>query len=90
MGPIIGGPLLQQFGPSGLLVLAAPALLIGLNAAWRLKKPMIAPRQTVKENIGLWVWNQIWKVVHYRLGDRCCIAGMGPAKYQYLSAQVSE
>lgn len=52
MGPIIGGPLLQQFGPSGLLVLAAPALIIGLNAAWRLKLPQIAPRQTVKENIG--------------------------------------
>jgi FSR family fosmidomycin resistance protein-like MFS transporter len=52
MGPILGGPLLQQFGPSGLLVLAAPALLIGMNAALRLKKPQIAPRQTVKENVG--------------------------------------
>jgi MFS transporter, FSR family, fosmidomycin resistance protein len=49
MGPIIGGPLLQQFGPAGLIVLAAPAILIGLNAGWRLKKPMVAPRQVIKE-----------------------------------------
>ena len=37
-GPIIGGPLLTLFGPTGLLFLAAPALLIGLNAAWQLQK----------------------------------------------------
>ena len=49
LGPIIGGPLLQQYGPTGLLVLAAPALAIGLNAAWRLKKPLTAPRQAVKK-----------------------------------------
>jgi MFS transporter, FSR family, fosmidomycin resistance protein len=51
MGPIVGGPLLQQFGPAGLLVLVAPALVIGLNAAWRLKKPQAVPRQTAKEEI---------------------------------------
>ncbi len=45
MGPIIGGPLLQEFGPVGLLVLAAPALVIGLNASWRLRSPLTAPRQ---------------------------------------------
>jgi len=37
-GPIIGGPLLTLFGPTGLLFLAAPALPIGLNAAWQLQK----------------------------------------------------
>ena len=51
MGPIVGGPLLQQFGPVGLLVLVAPALVIGLNAAWRLKKPLIAPKLAVTEEI---------------------------------------
>jgi MFS transporter, FSR family, fosmidomycin resistance protein len=51
MGPIIGGPLLQQFGPPGLLVLAAPALLIGLNAGWRLKEPLTAPKASGKEKV---------------------------------------
>lgn len=36
MGPIAGGPLLEHFGPPGLLVLAIPALVIGLNASFRL------------------------------------------------------
>ena len=49
MGPIVGGPLLQHFGPIGLLYLAAPALVIGMNAAWRLGQPLTAPRQTGKE-----------------------------------------
>ena len=49
MGPIVGGPLLQQFGPVGLLALVAPAVVIGLNAAWRLKKPLTASRQAAKE-----------------------------------------
>lgn len=44
MGPIAGGPLLQHFGPVGLVVLAAPALVIGINAAWRLHKPLVAPQ----------------------------------------------
>lgn len=43
MGPILGGPLLQRFGPVGLLLLAVPALTIGLNAAWRLRVPAKAP-----------------------------------------------
>ena len=51
MGPIVGGPLLQQFGPAGLLVLVAPALVIGLNAAWRLKKPLTVSRQAVEEQV---------------------------------------
>jgi FSR family fosmidomycin resistance protein-like MFS transporter len=37
-GPIIGGPLLTLFGPTGLLILAASALPIGLNVAWQLRK----------------------------------------------------
>jgi len=51
VGPIVGGPLLQQFGPTGLLTLVAPALVIGLNASWRLKTPLIAPRQVVNAGI---------------------------------------
>jgi len=51
IGPVVGGPLLQQFGPAGLLMLAAPALVIGLNAAWRLKKPLTAPREAMKEGM---------------------------------------
>ncbi len=45
IGPIAGGPLLQHFGPTGLLLLAAPALVIGLNASWRLRHPLTVPRQ---------------------------------------------
>jgi FSR family fosmidomycin resistance protein-like MFS transporter len=37
VGPIVGGPLLDIFGPVGLLILAAPALVIGINAAWQLR-----------------------------------------------------
>jgi FSR family fosmidomycin resistance protein-like MFS transporter len=44
LGPIAGGPLLQHFGPIGLLWLAAPALVIGLNAAWRLRATAPAPK----------------------------------------------
>ncbi len=44
MGPIVGGPLLQYFGPIGLLVLALPMLAVGLNAAWRLKTPAQMPK----------------------------------------------
>jgi FSR family fosmidomycin resistance protein-like MFS transporter len=45
IGPIAGGPLLQHFGPTGLLFLAAPALVIGLNASWRLRNPPTAHRR---------------------------------------------
>jgi FSR family fosmidomycin resistance protein-like MFS transporter len=37
-GPILGGPLLTLFGPTGLLILAALGLPIGLNTAWQLRK----------------------------------------------------
>jgi len=37
-GPIVGGPLLTLFGPTGLLILAVLALPIGLNAGWQLRK----------------------------------------------------
>jgi FSR family fosmidomycin resistance protein-like MFS transporter len=42
-GPILGGPLLQKFGPGGLLALVVPALAIGLNANLRLRKPEQVP-----------------------------------------------
>lgn len=44
IGPIAGGPLLQLFGPGGLLLLALPALVIGLNAAWRLRLALPTPK----------------------------------------------
>jgi FSR family fosmidomycin resistance protein-like MFS transporter len=52
IGPIAGGPLLQHFGPAGLLVLAAPALAIGLNASWRLRSPLSAPARSETEEAG--------------------------------------
>jgi FSR family fosmidomycin resistance protein-like MFS transporter len=52
MGPIAGGPLLQLFGPTGLLVLTAPALLIGLNAAWQLRAIPKQPAQRVEDPPG--------------------------------------
>jgi MFS transporter, FSR family, fosmidomycin resistance protein len=36
-GPIIGGPLLDVYGPIGLIILPIAALPIGLNAAWQLR-----------------------------------------------------
>lgn len=44
VGPIIGGMLLQAFGVPGVALLALPALLIGLNALWRLRHAVILPR----------------------------------------------
>ncbi len=35
-GPMLGGPLLDRFGPGGLLLLTAPAIPVGLNAARQL------------------------------------------------------
>ncbi len=36
-GPMIGGPLLQRFGPAGLLALGALAIPLGLNAGWQMR-----------------------------------------------------
>ena len=36
-GPIVGGPLLERFGPLGLLSLSMFAFPVGLNAAWQLR-----------------------------------------------------
>jgi len=36
-GPIIGGPLLDLYGPVGLIILPIAAVPIGLNAAWQLR-----------------------------------------------------
>jgi FSR family fosmidomycin resistance protein-like MFS transporter len=61
IGPILGGPILQQFGPRGLVVLVIPALVIGVNAWLRLKRPQPAPPPPVEEpdnkssaKAGLW------------------------------------
>ena len=48
LGPIIGGMLLQAFGPGGVALLAIPSLLIGLNALWRLRHAAILPHPTAK------------------------------------------
>lgn len=44
IGPILGGMLLQAFGPPGVALLAIPALLVGLNALWRLRHAVLLPR----------------------------------------------
>ncbi len=38
LGPIIAGPLLDQFGPAGLLIPAGFCLPISLNASWQLRQ----------------------------------------------------
>lgn len=35
-GPLIGGPLLGLYGPPGLIALVAPAVVVGVSAAYRL------------------------------------------------------
>jgi MFS transporter, FSR family, fosmidomycin resistance protein len=45
-GPIIGGPLLDAYGPVGLIILPIIALPIGLNAAWQLKDFKPHPKVT--------------------------------------------
>lgn len=52
LGPIVGGPLLQHFGPLGLLCLAAPAVFLGLNAARRLATPLQAAIQVLPDETG--------------------------------------
>lgn len=37
IGPLAGGPLLDRFGPAGLLVFVAIAIPVGLNVAWQLR-----------------------------------------------------
>lgn len=44
-GPLIGGPLLGLFGPPGLIALVAPAVVVGVSAAYRLPAQS-APSQT--------------------------------------------
>jgi FSR family fosmidomycin resistance protein-like MFS transporter len=47
-GPVLAGPLLERFGPAGLLCLVLPAVPIGLNAARNLRhtRPAIAHAHT--------------------------------------------
>jgi FSR family fosmidomycin resistance protein-like MFS transporter len=44
-GPLIGGPLLGLYGPPGLIALVAPAVVVGVSAAYRLPAHS-APSQT--------------------------------------------
>lgn len=37
VGPMLGGPLLDRFGPAGLLALGAMAIPLGLNAGWQMR-----------------------------------------------------
>jgi MFS transporter, FSR family, fosmidomycin resistance protein len=43
-GPIIGGPLLDAYGPVGLIILPIAAVPIGLNAAWQLRDFLPHPK----------------------------------------------
>ena len=44
IGPVLGGPLLDRFGPLGLLLLVSLALPTGLNVGYRLRRaPLAAP-----------------------------------------------
>jgi FSR family fosmidomycin resistance protein-like MFS transporter len=43
MGPVAGGPLLDRFGPSGLLLIGALAFPVGLNAAHQLRAVVPQP-----------------------------------------------
>jgi FSR family fosmidomycin resistance protein-like MFS transporter len=44
MGPVLGGPLLDRFGPLGLLLLMSLVLPVGLNVGYRLRRaPRAAP-----------------------------------------------
>ncbi len=55
LGPIIAGPLLEQFGPAGLLIPAGLCLPISLNAGWQLRsvKPIPpAPAKTSTDRVG--------------------------------------
>jgi len=44
LGPIIGGPLLDIYGPIGLIVLPIVAVPIGLNAIWQLRDFLPHPK----------------------------------------------
>ena len=43
-GPVIGGPLLDIYGPVGLIILPIAAVPIGLNAAWQLREFLPHPK----------------------------------------------
>jgi FSR family fosmidomycin resistance protein-like MFS transporter len=44
LGPIIGGPLLDIYGPIGLIILPIVAVPIGLNAVWQLREFLPHPK----------------------------------------------
>lgn len=48
LGPIIGGPLLDRFGLSGLLLLALTGFPIGVNSAFRLRSLVNLPPKIIK------------------------------------------
>jgi FSR family fosmidomycin resistance protein-like MFS transporter len=55
LGPMVGGPLLDRFGPVGLLLLTSLAVPVGVNAAQQLRAPaalpiVLAPRPLVRLN----------------------------------------
>jgi FSR family fosmidomycin resistance protein-like MFS transporter len=45
-GPIIGGPILDVYGPIGLIIFPIAALPVGLNAAWQLRDFAPHPKTT--------------------------------------------
>ncbi len=53
-GPILGGPLLDRFGATGLFIPALMTLPLGFNTAWQLRKETSAPvsHETVQKRKG--------------------------------------
>ena len=51
LGPILGGPLLDHFGPVGLLVLALPAIPVSLYANYHLRSALPDPPSALQNSV---------------------------------------
>jgi FSR family fosmidomycin resistance protein-like MFS transporter len=55
LGPILGGPILDRFGPSGLLLLSCLAFPVGMNAAQQLRysitQTLVRPLQSASASV---------------------------------------
>lgn len=57
VGPMLGGPLLQRFGPLGLLALVSLAIPLGLNAAWQMRSLPDPKPKTPQSGKAGFKWN---------------------------------
>lgn len=63
-GPLIAGPILDRFGPVGLLAVASPFIPIGFNASRRLMRERIARAVTNHSPTTTWEWlDRRWPVI---------------------------